>query len=49
MKQRGRYSVSGIVSPRKRVKAVIHNELIGKLEQIIIMNRGYQSYLMRRR
>ena len=46
--RRGRCSVSGIVSPRKRVKAVIHIELIGKSEQTIIMNKGYQSYLMRR-
>ena len=31
------------------MKAVIHNEPIGELEQVIIMNRGCQSHLMRRR
>ena len=31
------------------MKAVIHNEPIGESEQIIIMNRGCQSHLIRRR
>ena len=47
--QRGRCSVRGLVGPGKRTKIVIYNKPIGELEQIIIMNRGYQSHLMRRR
>ena len=31
------------------MKTVTHNEPIGESEKIIIMNRGCQSYLMRRR
>ena len=31
------------------MKAIIHNEPIGELEQVIIMNRGCQSHIMRRR
>ena len=44
-----RYGIGGLASPRKRMKAVIQDEPINKLEKFIAISRRYRSHLMRRR
>ena len=47
--RRGRCSIRGFAGPGEGTQTIIHDKLIGESEKIIIMNRGYQSHLMRRR
>jgi len=44
-----KYGIGGLIGPGKRMKAIIQDEPINKLEVFITMSRRYRSHLMRRR